>query len=820
MKKFLFFWVLFFSVDAVYAACELTSHVLKSGSDATYDEYLYPDGSDAEMRQEGKNVRAYLCGYGACDVGDVVRLRNGAVGGSGTNADAVYKCDLSGAGRDNYHWVINEVESICTVSENKFRYDKNVSLWVYGNRYCAEIDEVKQLENIFNVDNSTIINNITPNYDVDITHVYDVTVKKVKLYKKLSADDLKKIKALVGKSESDIRADMQRQGIQIEGLEKDVKKLNDLIDNIANIVNDNTGNIKGLKFEIDSIESNQLVMEKIIKGLENSGLTLKAFDQVSNLINSAANDLNVDISLLSVQMNNLEKSVRKMSERINALVNDIAGLDREKTQQINNIRNDLSGLKNTTQQLEMLIQVIEQAGLNEEQLQQVKNYINDALIDLRVDISVIKSRLDSISADIAGIKADVQKLDVKLMWGNLVNSMINSAQDSDIRALGNKLQSLQNQIDAKMNEGQVISMIEGALRGASLNQTQLNAVKQMIEQSASLAHARMDIIADGLASLDGRLVVVEFDVDKLKSDLSGLKQQVNNQYEQLNRQGYESASAIRRLEAGLDDVVSKLNNTVTPDQAREMIQAAVDKTAMELDGALTNVVDAAYTNIINQMNAVLAQQVGVIENRLGKIEADVANLQKKTDDLLNQIADVSGMSMSEINIIKQQIAGLTNPADVVALIGEHTQLMRNDIKLQIANMMAEYAKQFAQMQRVEIELIINSYMDMKISGINSDIKKMQEQNIARDKVSSAMSVLNSFASGAKVSVWKNKDGKFNTARLASDATAGVVLGTAGGLISNHVIKKNQIKKGMQDIQCTVAGQVVAEYGDEFMVGMQ
>jgi hypothetical protein len=342
----------------------------------------------------------------------------------------------------------------------------------------------------------------------------------------------------------------------------------------------------------------------------------------------------------------------------------------------------------------------------------------------------------------------------------------------------------------------------------------------MIEQSASLAHARMDIIADGLASLDGRLVVVEFDVDKLKSDLSGLKQQVNYQYEQLNRQGYESASAIRRLETGLDDVVSRLDNTVTPDQAREMIQAAVDKTAMELDGALTNVVDAAYTNIINQMNAVLAQQVGVIENRLGKIEADVANLQKKTDDLLNQIAGVSGMSMSEINIIKQQIAGLTNPADVVALIGEHTQLMSNDIKLQIANMMAEYAKQFAQMQRVEIELIINSYMDMKISGINSDIKKMQEQNIARDKVSSAMSVLNSFASGAKVSVWKNKDGKFNTARLASDSIAGVVLGTAGGLITSSVIKKHQIEDGFEDINCVIGGQSVAGWGDEFSVGVQ
>jgi len=70
------------------------------------------------------------------------------------------------------------------------------------------------------------------------------------------------------------------------------------------------------------------------------------------------------------------------------------------------------------------------------------------------------------------------------------------------------------------------------------------------------------------------------------------------------------------------------------------------------------------------------------------------------------------------------------------------------------------------------------------------------------------------------SVWKNKEGNFNTARLASDSIAGVVLGTAGGLITSNVIKKNQIKGGFEDIKCTVGGQIVAEYGDDFMVGMQ
>ena len=71
-----------------------------------------------------------------------------------------------------------------------------------------------------------------------------------------------------------------------------------------------------------------------------------------------------------------------------------------------------------------------------------------------------------------------------------------------------------------------------------------------------------------------------------------------------------------------------------------------------------------------------------------------------------------------------------------------------------------------------------------------------------------------------VSVWKNEEGKFNTARLASDSIAGVVLGTAGGLITSSVVKKNQVEDGFEDIKCTIGGQNVAEWGDQFRVGIQ
>ena len=97
-----------------------------------------------------------------------------------------------------------------------------------------------------------------------------------------------------------------------------------------------------------------------------------------------------------------------------------------------------------------------------------------------------------------------------------------------------------------------------------------------------------------------------------------------------------------------------------------------------------------------------------------------------------------------------------------------------------------------------------------------DISAQAQQQL----ISSIVSNLNRLKDGLNTSVWKNKEGNFNTSRLVSDSVAGVVLGTAGGLITSNVIKKNQVKGGFEDIKCSIRGQVVAGYGDEFQVGIQ
>ncbi len=93
---------------------------------------------------------------------------------------------------------------------------------------------------------------------------------------------------------------------------------------------------------------------------------------------------------------------------------------------------------------------------------------------------------------------------------------------------------------------------------------------------------------------------------------------------------------------------------------------------------------------------------------------------------------------------------------------------------------------------------------------------------SQERISSASSGLRKLKTSIEsdYTVWKDEDGNFNTARLASDSIAAVVLGTAGGLITSNVVKKSQVKNGFEDIKCTIGGQTVSSWGDEFSVGVR
>ena len=138
---------------------------------------------------------------------------------------------------------------------------------------------------------------------------------------------------------------------------------------------------------------------------------------------------------------------------------------------------------------------------------------------------------------------------------------------------------------------------------------------------------------------------------------------------------------------------------------------------------------------------------------------------------------------------------------------------------------------FVKTNCVSLSTKVELLMDLCMSGYltvamwnsqSSEIRYscLNQQESPKQKLVDAAEKLDTMFAGFKVSKWKNEEGKFNTARLASDSIAGVVLGTTGGLITSSVMKKKQVEQGFEDLQCVVGGQPVAGWGDEFMVGIQ
>ena len=115
---------------------------------------------------------------------------------------------------------------------------------------------------------------------------------------------------------------------------------------------------------------------------------------------------------------------------------------------------------------------------------------------------------------------------------------------------------------------------------------------------------------------------------------------------------------------------------------------------------------------------------------------------------------------------------------------------------------------------------IQAEVNKKCVAAPEDKNKKVSGNVNYATITGYGSALDGIIGNLDLSVWKNADGKFNTARLASDSIAGVVLGTAGGLITSSVMKKHQAADGFEDLKCVVGGQSVAGWGDVFNVGIQ
>jgi hypothetical protein len=110
-------------------------------------------------------------------------------------------------------------------------------------------------------------------------------------------------------------------------------------------------------------------------------------------------------------------------------------------------------------------------------------------------------------------------------------------------------------------------------------------------------------------------------------------------------------------------------------------------------------------------------------------------------------------------------------------------------------------------QQAEADALAQKARDdaLKASGLRTNIQN------ANAKVQSLKAVaIDRLSADAKADYQKK--------RIISDTVAGVILGTGGGFLANHIIKNNQLSSGFDSISCQIAGQPVADWGDQFRIG--
>lgn len=192
---------------------------------------------------------------------------------------------------------------------------------------------------------------------------------------------------------------------------------------------------------------------------------------------------------------------------------------------------------------------------------------------------------------------------------------------------------------------------------------------------------------------------------------------------------------------------------------------------------------------------------------LAKWENGVCKCQQNPDQKFNP---ATLKCEDDATVAPQPVASRYNcDAEKIEQVNEwKTEYSYNKEISELIDIIIEYCK------NTPTEEVFENYY----KGLEALIKEVRSSS--KSKISTAVEKLDEISEKFEDSVWKTAEGKFNTSRLISDSFAGVVLGTAGGLITSKVVKKNQVENGFEDIECSIGGQKVADWGDQFRVGIQ
>ncbi|MBQ2845287.1 MAG: hypothetical protein IJE79_04690 [Alphaproteobacteria bacterium] len=465
---------------------------------------------------------------------------------------------------------------------------------------------------------------------------------------------------------------------------------------------------------------------------------------------------------------------------------------------------------------------------------EIETDLRDELEKHGIKIAELDSRIDALENRVGAIEGDVT--DLKTGLKNTADSLFALAvkYDAKVTEIQTEFEKVWAELGNKMNKDDVeklvktyiIDLEQKIMQEIQNTNVDLDEFKKKVADIEKKLQDKLEEHGIKITELDKRITELETRVGAIEVNVTELKTDLKNTTNSLLVLATKYDVKVAEIEAEFENVWEQLKATMTKEEIEEFVNeqiAALEEKLMEQINKQGKDLEN-FKNEVKKIENDLKDRLNKIDIRLDGLESRINDLEVAKEDIiskLEKLAETDEELKKAIEALKADLANKVTMEEVIVEITnrlENAELNNNQRK-QVIELIETYTVQLSDGQRQQVEIMIQQKIGKKFDELDATNKLQDEQRKSQDRVNSAMSVLNAFAAGQDASVWRNADGKFNTARLASDATAGVILGTAGGLISNKVIKKNQIKKGFEGIGCYVGGQVVADYGDEFTVGM-
>ncbi|XP_073825057.1 cytoplasmic linker protein 190 isoform X7 [Musca autumnalis] len=476
--------------------------------------------------------------------------------------------------------------------------------------------------------------------------------------------------------------------------------------------------------------------------------TLKEeIEKLQNKVTSLAGESSVVVQQLSAKITNLESQNKRLEEDLKNSNTTIEDQRLKSIQKDELIASKVSELKSTTTALESSTHILEKLRSEHEAVLNRKKELEEDLKkseerhdQQQLELGDLKRKLESTNSKCDTLAQQNEVLQQEIITVRTTNTSVHN----DVKKLNDEIQQKQNEIAAltsSANEERI--QLTGQLE--ELQQKLSNSIKDFNDLKETLQKSKEDISkkSQHITELEEKTIKQEL----LLSDQQRQQENLQSKYDSLLKQNESLQADLTSLRTSTTDSnteLMKLSQDIANKQ--KALDELVDKSSTER-AALESQLQASQQRIDGMCSQVEAltqelknvteesfsryEQLKQAEEKCGKQELDMADLQRKLDSFVSKCENLEEQNktlQSDLNTLRQGSAG--SNAEIVRLTEELSQRQKqlqeladktNNERLSVESQLQE-ARQSVESQQHEIETLRNQLKTLEIA------KEEQAQN--------------------------------------------------------------------------------------------